>query len=356
MIIRIDTEKPYDVIVENGALDRAGSILKPLFKAGSKALIVTDSHVFPFYGERLTKSLMAAGFQVSGFMFDAGEEQKQLSTVADLYEALAEKSFAQTDVIVTLGGGVAGDLGGFAAATYLGGIDYVQVPTSLMAQVDASVGGRTAVNLPFGKNLIGAAYSPRTVICDPETLSTLPDEFFLDGMGEVIKYGCVMDAELFGQLERGEVIDRMEETVARCVECKKQLMYAENEEKRTFLDFGHTFGQALEKLADGDVLTHGLAVGIGMVMACTVGESFGVTVSGTAERLRAVLENYGLPAETKLDFSKVVEATALDKMHTGKTLNLVLLKDIGSCVIHPIDRSYLVLRYKIAAEQMRRKK
>ena len=356
MVIRVDTEKPYDVIVENGALDRVGAILGTLFKAGCQAMIVTDSNVFPIYGERLTKSLMAAGFKVSGFLFDAGETNKQLSTVMELYEALAEKNFTQTDIIVTLGGGTAGDIGGFAAATYLGGIDYVQVPTSLLAQVDASIGGKTAVNMPFGKDLIGADHAPRVVISDPEVLGTLPEAFFLDGMGEVVKYGCVMDAELFGQLERGEVIDRMEETVARCVACKKRLTETNGEEQRPFLAFGHTFGQALEKMAGDPALTHGLAVSIGMVMACTVGESFGVTAPGTAERLRDVLENYGLPTETTLDFSKVVEATALDKKQNSKTLNLVLLKEIGTCVIHPIDRSYLVLRYKIAAEQMRRKK
>lgn len=358
MRICIQTDKPYDVLVENGALDRVGASIKPLFKAGSQAMIISDTHVFPLYGERLTKALTGAGFKVSSFVFEAGEPQKQLSTVMQMYEAMAEKGFTRTDFIVTLGGGVAGDMGGFAAATFLRGIDFVQVPTSLLAQVDASVGGKTGVDLPSGKNLVGAFHQPRMVISDPETLETLPDAYFADGMGEVIKYGCIMDAALFGKLERGEVIDHLEETICRCVECKKILVEEDTIDKgrRMILNFGHTFGHALEKLENFSGLSHGLAVGVGMVMAAEVGESFGVTEAGTAERIRAVLESYEMPTETEFEFSKVVEATALDKKSSGKQLSLILLKQIGDCVIQPIDRSYLVLRYKIAAEQKRRQK
>lgn len=357
MKISIHTDKPYDVLVENGALDRAGEYIRPLFQPGSQAMIISETNVFPLYGERLTKSLAGAGFKVSSCVFEAGEPQKQLSTVMQMYEAMAEKGFTRSDFIVTLGGGVAGDMGGFAAATFLRGIDFVQVPTSLLAQVDASVGGKTGVDLPFGKNLVGAFHQPRMVISDPETLHTLPDEYFADGMGEVIKYGCIMDADLFGRLERGEVIDRLEETICRCVECKKILVEEDTTDKgrRMILNFGHTFGHALEKLQNFSGLSHGLAVGIGMVMAAEVGESLGVTVSGTAERIRRVLKSYEMPTETDFEFTQVMEATALDKKSFGKQLNLILLKQIGDCVIHPIDRSYLVLRYKIAAEQARRK-
>ena len=189
MVITISTDKPYDVVVESGALDRTGALLKPIFKAGSRAMIISETNVFPLYGERLTKSLTEAGFRVSSFVFEAGEQNKQLATVMRMYEALSENGFTRTDFIVTLGGGVAGDMGGFAAATFLRGIDFVQVPTSLLAQVDASVGGKTGVDLPFGKNLVGAFHQPRLVVADPETLHTLPDYDFTDGMGEVIKYG-----------------------------------------------------------------------------------------------------------------------------------------------------------------------
>lgn len=357
MKVRVNIGKPYDVIVENGALDRVGALVQPLFKAGAQAMIISDSDVFPLYGERLVRSLSAAGFKVSGFVFGAGEAQKTLATVTQIYEAMAEKGFTRDDFVVTLGGGTSGDMGGFAAATFLGGIEYIQVPTSLMAQVDPPIDGEVGVDLPMGKNLVGVFRQPKLIVSDPETLATLPDEYFIDGMGEVIKYGCVMDEELFGQLERGEVIDRMKETVCRCIECKHALYETDAavENAHAALHFGHTFGTALEKLGGTAPLSHGLSVGIGMVMAAEVGESFGITEIGTAAKIRAVLESYGLPTETEHDFSKVAEAAAQNKQTSGKQLQLVLLKQIGSTVLHPIDRSYLVLRYKIAAEQHRRK-
>ena len=354
MRIRMNTDKPCDILVENGAVDRVGALVQPLFKSGCQAMIVSDTNVFPVYGARVAGSLAKAGFKTSAYVFEAGTQQKQLSTVTEIYSALTEKGFTSADFIVTLGGGVAGDLGGFAAATYLKGIDYVQVPTSLLAQTDASVGGEVSVDLPFGRDLVGAVHDPRMVISDPETLNTLPDEYFTDGMSAVIKYGCVMDADLFDRLEKGEVIDRMEETVCRCAECKKQLL--ENAESRMLLDFGHTFGSAFEKLMGPSGISHGRAVGIGMLMAAEVGESFGVTAEGTADRIRGVLNNYEIPTEAPFDFSKVVEATAMDKKNAGKTMNLILLKAVGEGMVHTIDRSYLVLRYKIAAEQNRRKK
>ena len=180
MVIEIKTDKPYEVIVEDGVLDRAGEKIVPLVRPGSRAMIVSETNVFPIYGERLKASLEKAGIHTAEFVFEAGEPQKQLSTVMQIYEALAENDFTRSDIIVTLGGGVAGDMGGFAAATFLRGIDFVQVPTSLLAQVDASVGGKTGVDLPFGKNLVGAFHQPRLVLADPKTLSTLPDAYFTD--------------------------------------------------------------------------------------------------------------------------------------------------------------------------------
>ena len=293
MVITISTDKPYDVVVESGALDRTGALLKPIFKAGSRAMIISETNVFPLYGERLTKSLTEAGFRVSSFVFEAGEQNKQLATVMQMYEALSENGFTRTDFIVTLGGGVAGDMGGFAAATFLRGIDFVQVPTSLLAQVDASVGGKTGVDLPFGKNLVGAFHQPRLVVADPETLHTLPDYDFTDGMGEVIKYGCIMDAALFEKLEKGEVIDRMEAAIAHCVACKKVLVEEDTNDKgrRMILNFGHTFGHALEKLTGFSSRSHGRAVAIGRAIAAacsraTTCRSRAILTSPTSSRRR----------------------------------------------------------------------
>lgn len=356
MVIKINTDKPYSVVVESGALPRVGAAAKAIFKAGGQAMIVSDSNVFPLYGAALTASLTEAGFHVSSFVFPAGESAKTLSTVTEIYSALSENGFTRSDFIVTLGGGVAGDMGGFAAATYLRGIDFIQVPTTLLAQVDASVGGKTGVDLPFGKNLVGAFHQPRLVVADPDTLETLPEAFFTDGMGEVIKYGCIMDEALFEKLLCGEVIDHLTETICRCVNCKKEAVEADTKDvgRRMILNFGHTFGHAIEKLT-GFSLSHGRAVGIGMVLAAEVGESLGVSELGTAKRIRRVLESYDMPTDSEFDFAEIVEATALDKKSFGKTLNLVLLPKIGESVLHPVERSYLILRHKIEAEQLRRR-
>ena len=356
MVLNIQTDRPYDVYVENGVLQRAGELIKPLFKAGGKAMVISDSNVYPLYGEQVRKSLVRAGFEGHSFVFPAGEQNKQLSTVMQMYAALAEHGFTRSDFVVTLGGGVAGDMGGFAAATYLRGIDFVQIPTTLLSQVDASVGGKTAVDLPEGKNLVGAFHQPRLVLADPETLTSLPDEFFTDGMGEVVKHGCILDPVLFDALERGAVLDRMEAMIARNVACKKMLVEEDARDKgrRMLLNFGHTFGHGIEKLSGFSEISHGRAVAIGMVMAAEVGESLHVTPKGLSERIRNVLQAYGLPTESPYSFSEVMEAAALDKKTFGKQLNLILLEDIGKAVVHPVDRSYLILRHKLAEEQGRR--
>ena len=189
MKIEIATAVPYQVTVENGIIDRVGELAAELERPGAKAMLVSESNVFPLYGQRVKDSLESAGFRVSEFLFPAGESSKQIATVCDIYRALSENGFTRSDFIVTLGGGVTGDMGGFAAATFLRGISFLQIPTSLLAQVDASVGGKTGVDLPFGKNLVGAFHQPRAVVTDPQTLNTLPEHYFHDGMGEVIKYG-----------------------------------------------------------------------------------------------------------------------------------------------------------------------
>ena len=216
--------------------------------------------------------------------------------------------------------------------------------TTLLSQVDASVGGKTGVDLPFGKNLVGAFHRALAVIEDPDTLKTLSPHYFRDGLGEVIKYGCIQSRELFEALEEGRALDDLEAVLARCVACKKELVEedARDTGRRMILNFGHTFGHALEKLHHFRELSHGEAVGIGMVMACTAGERLGVTKPGTAQRVKAVLEQYGLPTQDRFSKEEVVAATALDKKSDGDTLRLILLKDIGESVIYPILREELL--------------
>ncbi len=344
MKLHIQTARPYSVTIANGLLDQMGELALETQKPGSKAMLISETNVYPLYGERVKLSLERAGFSVFSFVFPAGEPSKQISTVCEMYRALAENDFTRTDFIVTLGGGVTGDMGGFAAATYLRGIPFAQVPTTLLSQVDASVGGKTGVDLPFGKNLVGAFHQPLAVIEDPDTLKTLSPHYFRDGLGEVVKYGCIQSRELFEALEEGRALDDLEAVLARCVACKKELVEedARDTGRRMILNFGHTFGHALEKLHHFRDLSHGEAVGIGMVMACTAGERLGVTKPGTAQRVKAVLEQYGLPTQDRFSKEEVVAATALDKKSDGDTLRLILLKDIGESVIYPIRREELL--------------
>lgn len=339
MVIEIKTDKPYEVIVEDGVLDRAGEKIAPLVRPGSRAMIVSETNVFPIYGERLKASLEKAGIHTAEFVFEAGEPQKQLSTVMQIYEALAENDFTRSDIIVTLGGGVAGDMGGFAAATFLRGIDFVQVPTSLLAQVDASVGGKTGVDLPFGKNLVGAFHQPRLVLADPQTLSTLPDAYFTDGMGEVIKYGCIADKALFETIERlgsrAALMPRLDEIVARCCAIKARYVHEDPHDHgvRMQLNFGHTLAHALENTMGYGVLLHGEAVCIGMVAAAKWGETLGVTPEGTSARIERVLKAYDLPTErdASLTHAQLAATMALDKKAEGDGVRCVILTEIGAC-------------------------
>lgn len=343
MVLTIKTDSPYEVVIENGVLDRVGEIASRKKKPGSKAMIVSESNVFPLYGERLKTSLAVAGFEVFNFVFPAGESSKQISTVCDIYRALAENGFTRSDFIVTLGGGVTGDMGGFAAATFLRGIAFLQVPTTLLAQVDASVGGKTGVDLPFGKNLVGAFHQPMAVAADPQTLATLPQRYFRDGMGEVIKYACISERGLFQKLESGTALDNLEGLIGLCVACKKYFVEEDTKDtgSRMLLNFGHTFGHALEKLHQFQGLSHGEAVGIGMVLAAKAGEQLGITAPGTAQKLCEVLEQYCLPTEDSFSKEEIIEATALDKKSMGDTLNFILLEEIGKSKIYPISRKEL---------------
>ncbi|MBP3322563.1 MAG: 3-dehydroquinate synthase [Clostridia bacterium] len=354
MEIRIKTEKPYSVYIENGILSKAGEIIAQFRGKGTKVMIMSETNVYRYYGNKLSECLKKAGFNVSSYVFIAGEESKNMKTVMEMYEALTENGFTRSDLVVNLGGGVTGDMGGFAAATYLRGIDFIQVPTTLLSQVDASVGGKTGIDLPSGKNLVGAFRQPLCVICDPETLKTLPEEYFIDGLGEVVKYGCIYDKELLFELETGKALKNMEETICRCVDCKR--IYVEEDTndtgKRMILNFGHTFGHALEKLHGFKDLSHGRAVAIGMLMAIEIGESMNITKKGTSARIEALLKELGLPTKDEsFTFEQIIDATALDKKTFGRNINLIFISEVGTSLIHKIERNYLVLRCKIMEQQ-----
>lgn len=336
--IHVSTGKPYDIFIERGIIKACAEYAKKLSSA-QKVTVVSDTNVAPLYLDDVVSSLKSEGYEVNAFIFDAGERSKHLDTIADIYDSLADFSMTRKDIIIALGGGVCGDMAGFAAATYLRGIDFIQIPTSLLAQVDSSVGGKTGVDLPQGKNLVGAFHQPVAVLIDPDALKTLPEEFVTDGMGEVIKYGCIKDAELFDFLENNDALDHIESVIETCVKIKRDVVSRDEREKgeRMLLNFGHTLGHAIEKLNGFSQITHGMAVAIGMVLIAKAGEKNGITESTTARRITALCEKYDLPTTTSLSFAQIANAAKSDKKSAGSEINLVLLSKIGESFTRKVE-------------------
>jgi 3-dehydroquinate synthase len=344
MELSVHTSVPYNIIVERGCLNRLGELAAKRFQPGARAVVVGDSNVMPLYAKQVTRSLGAAGFAAGTFEFKAGEENKRLSTIEAMYRAFADARLTRSDFVVALGGGVTGDMAGFAAATWLRGIRFIQIPTSLLAQIDSSIGGKTGVDIPQGKNLVGAFHQPSLVLIDPDTLKTLPPRFFADGMGEAIKHGCIKNRALFDLIRDTDVCSDMEHVIAENLKIKRAAVERDEFDngERMLLNFGHTFGHALEKLHGYKGLSHGQAVGIGMVMMTKCGEKAGLTEPGTSDEIAAVLRKYGLPTWDAADVADIVEIAMLDKKSRGGVLNLVMLKKIGESFLYHADKKRLL--------------
>ena len=332
--VHVNTGRPYDIFIERGIIDLCGEYVKKLSKA-EKVVVVTDTNVAPHYKWRVLNSLEQQYLRVQSFIYPAGEQSKHLGTISDIYKLLADFHMTRKDIIVALGGGVCGDMAGFAAATYLRGIDFIQIPTSLLAQVDSSVGGKTGVDLPQGKNLVGAFHQPIAVLIDPDTLNTLPDNFVSDGMAEVIKYGCIKDAAFFDLLESEDVQPKIEEVIETCVSIKRDVVSRDEREagERMLLNFGHTLGHSIEKIYNFTGITHGMAVAIGMILIARAGELHGVTKAGTADRIVKICEKYHLPTSDAAGFAQMAQEAQGDKKTSGSKINLVLLRTIGESFI-----------------------
>ncbi len=337
----------YEILLAPGALDNAGALIKPVC-TGEKAFVLTDQTVGALYGKRATQALERAGFSVSVCALPSGEQTKDFQTLPQVYRALLEAGITRKDLLVALGGGVIGDLGGFAAATYLRGIPFVQMPTTLLAQVDSSVGGKVGVDLAQGKNLVGAFYQPKRVIIDPGCLETLTDRVFADGMAEVIKYGCILDQGLFQSLEqwhsRSLLKPHMAEIVAKCCTLKKTLVEQDEKDtgQRMLLNFGHTIGHAIEACQHYQGFTHGEAVAIGMVEMTERTERKGITQRGTAARIEALLQQFGLPTHNQtVPLSELAKAMRHDKKNLGQNLKIVALEQIGKAGLVDTDLSCL---------------
>ena len=321
----------YDILVENGLLTKTGELTRCVSKA-VKVAVITDSNVAELYSKTVLQSLKTAGFETSLFVFFAGESSKNHKTMLDIYSFLAESDITRTDIIIALGGGVTGDMAGFAAATFLRGIDFIQVPTTLLAQTDSSIGGKTGVDLEQGKNLVGAFYQPRLVICDPTVLTTLSPHIFNDGMAEIVKHGCIKDFKLFEKINSANKIDDiLFEMICRSIEIKRDVVENDEKEKgeRMLLNFGHTMGHAIEKFYNFGTYTHGEAVAMGMVLMAEAGEINGFTQKGTTDQIKSLLLKLNLPVECPVNIKELAKAAINDKKRSGSSINLVLLKSIG---------------------------
>lgn len=328
--LRVNVGAGYDIFIEKGLLSSCGEYIKNVTDA-KKVCVISDTNVFPIYGDKVCQSIEEQGFEVLTYVFEAGEASKTTSTVISMVEFLAQNELTRGDIVVALGGGVCGDMAGFAAAIYLRGIDFVQIPTSLLAQVDSSVGGKTAVDLPQGKNLCGSFHQPVLVIIDPDTLDTLTPHFFSDGMAEAIKTGCIKSAPLFDRIEKEDAKDFIEDMIFDCVSIKAGVVERDEKEhgERALLNFGHTAGHSIEKLHNFSTISHGEAVGIGMVMITAAGEANGITAAGTSDRIAAVLKKYGLLTKDENSLSDIIENMNADKKRTSDSINFTLLHSIG---------------------------
>ena len=334
--IHIEASSSYDVHIGQDLLKDAGKYIGKLC-TGDKAAIISDSTVFPLWGEILTSSLKDAGYQVFSYIFSAGESSKNGNTFLEILDFLAQNQFTRTDVVIALGGGVTGDITGFASATYLRGISYVQIPTTLLAMVDSSVGGKTAIDLPSGKNLAGAFYQPKTVLCSLNTLSTLPESIFIDGCAEVIKYGILYDAELFRHLsDNGLNFDR-EYVISRCIALKGAVVQEDEFDTgaRQKLNLGHTVGHAIEAQSNFRI-PHGQAVAIGTAMISKAAAANGICDNSLYERISLILRSFHLPTETTFSAKELYSITLRDKKRASNHINLIVPKAIGQCEIYKI--------------------
>ena len=340
--------RSYDILIERGLLAQAGAHCRKVLPRAERLFVVTDSNVGPLYLDRVRAGLEGAGFQVTAHTVPAGEGAKCAARLSELWEAMMAAGLTRTDAVVALGGGVVGDLAGFAAATVLRGVDFVQMPTTLLAQVDSSVGGKVAIDLHHGKNLAGAFWQPKLVLMDPDALDTLDDQTFAAGMAEVVKYGCIKDAAFFDFLEarpsRGELMAEIEHILYTCCDIKRSVVERDERDtgERMLLNFGHTLGHAYELAGRYETWSHGQAVAAGMCAAAKLGVKLGVTPAEVPSRLEGVLSALGLPTAISCTAGDYAAAVGLDKKGAGDSISVILLDKLGRAVPHRMPKAELL--------------
>ncbi|GAB6149688.1 3-dehydroquinate synthase [Clostridium novyi] len=337
-------ENSYSILIEKGLISSIGKKISEIYN-GKKVAVVTDKNVDKFYGDKIVSQLEGRGFNVKKIVLNPGEKSKSVEVLLNTYDELLDFNITRGDLIIALGGGVVGDLTGFAAATLLRGIPYIQIPTSLLAQIDSSIGGKVAVDLNRGKNLVGNFYHPKAVFIDPNMLKTLDERFFYDGMAEVIKYGCIRDKQLFYNLlnynTNEELIENMEHIIYSCCNIKREIVERDEKDtgERMLLNFGHTIGHAIEKYFNFEKYTHGEAVALGMYAITKKSEEMKLTKEGTSNLIKDILTKYNLKYDIHLeDKESILNAISLDKKNKGEFMNIVLLNEIGKSFIHKIKK------------------
>jgi 3-dehydroquinate synthase len=339
--VTVNASRNYDIIIESKNLHKAGKeILKRIHAC--KAAVVTDNIVDSLYSEVLIESLRQAGFDVVKFVFNNGESSKNISVFGQILEFLAEQQLTRSDLVVALGGGVTGDMAGFAASVYLRGIRLVQIPTTFLAAIDASVGGKTAINLTAGKNLAGTFYQPSFVFCDPETFSTLPEAVFAEGVAEAIKYGMLASPRLFDKLAGGITYGDLEDIIEQCISIKRDLVMRDEFDNgdRQLLNLGHTIGHAVEHCS-GYSITHGYAVAIGMALFSTAAWRLGLSETDCSEPIKACLAANHLTVASPFTAGQLAEVALHDKKRRKDSITLVIPQKIGQCVLHEMQVSAL---------------
>jgi len=343
------SQKQYTIMIKNSLLVDVGKHLLTNYR-NKKIVVVTDATVDAFYGMILMNSLVSQGFSVTKMVIPPGEKSKSMVMLESLYSKFIDFKLSRSDLIIAFGGGVIGDLVGFAAATFLRGVPYIQIPTTLLAQIDSSIGGKVAVNLSNGKNLVGAFYHPEAVFIDPKLLDTLPLRVLRDGIGEVIKYSVISETALFTELNRyqdeQEFLANIKWIITTCCQIKQQ--FVEEDEKdtgvRMILNFGHTIGHAIENYFNYEIYTHGEAVAIGMAHITASSEALGITEPGTAQGIIKLIQKYGLPTTaTKYDPQALLTATTLDKKNSNNGLHLIILASMGKPLIKKIQSNEMYL-------------
>ncbi|MBQ3099962.1 MAG: 3-dehydroquinate synthase [Clostridia bacterium] len=334
--VTVKASKEYPVYIKNGILANTGEYLRS-YIAAKRIMLVSDSRVADLYAETVKKSITDAGYSVSVFVFPEGEKSKNRSTLFDLLEFAANEGLDRNDAFIALGGGVTGDLSGLAASLYMRGVSYVQIPTTLLAAVDSSVGGKTAIDLDAGKNLCGSFWQPSCVICDPDCLETLLPSVFADGMAEVIKYGVISSPELFSKVKTAPDESEIPEIIGECVSIKADIVQNDEFDKgcRALLNLGHTFGHAIEKCSNFKV-SHGSAVAIGLLMAARVSVKLGFCDNSVVCQIEDCLKNNNLPIRTEFEEKELAKAALSDKKKNGNSISFVLMSDIGTAFTHSV--------------------